>query len=223
MTRSPGVSVVIPALNEESSLAAAIQSVADADEIVVVDGGSSDGTVERAKSLGARVVMASAGRGAQMAEGAALTVGEWIVFLHADTRLGAGACAFIRSLGEDIVGGAFSLRFASPRPVFRVLEGAVSLRTRWLKLPYGDQAIFSRRASYHAAGGMPPLPIMEDVAFVRAMGRVGRLAFPKLEAETSVRRFERKGPLLTATTNLLLLTRYFAGADIDELARAYRS
>ena len=166
------MSVVIPTLNEEGTLAAAVQSVADADEIIVVDGGSSDRTMDLARDLGAQVLSTPACRGLQMAEGAALTRGEWILFLHADSRLEAGACAYIQTLHRNVVGGAFDLRFDDAQVVYRFLEGAIRLRTRALRLPYGDQAIFARRAAYEAAGGMPHLPLMEDVAFVRALGAV---------------------------------------------------
>ena len=222
MTPRPELSVVIPTLNEEGSLAAAVQSVAEAAEIIVVDGGSSDRTMDLARDLGAQVLSTPACRGLQMAEGAALSRGEWILFLHADSRLAGGACAFVRTLDRHVVGGAFDLRFDDARVVYRFLESAIRLRTRALRLPYGDQAIFARRAAYEAAGGMPHLPLMEDVAFVRALGAVGRLEFPSIQVVTSARRYERRGPLRSMAKNVLLLARYFAGADPKTLARAYR-
>ena len=139
--------MVIPALNEEATIAAALSSVSDADEIVVVDGGSSDRTGEVARGHGARVMTTAAGRGPQLADGAAGTSGEWILFLHADTRLGPGACAFIRTCDDAVKGGAFRLRFDSPRAIYRLMEAAVGLRTRALSLPYGDQGIFCRRGA----------------------------------------------------------------------------
>jgi len=223
VSTSSRVSVVIPALNEEATIAAALRSVSDADEIVVVDGGSSDRTGEVARDHGARVMTTGADRGSQQADGALGTTGEWILFLHADTRLGPGACAFIRRCNERVKGGAFRLCFDSPRTIYRVMEVAVGLRTRALSLPYGDQGIFCRREAYLKVGGMPRLPVMEDVAFVRALGRLGPLAFSPIDALTSVRRYERRGVVRSVASNLWLLTRYLAGADVEELARAYRT
>ncbi len=219
---SPTISVVIPTLNEEGSLTAAIRSASDADEILVVDGGSSDRSRPVARESGARVLETAPSRGLQMAEGARATRGEWIIFLHADTRLSAQACPYIRRLDPNILGGAFRLRFDSPRLTYRVLELAVRVRTRGLGLPYGDQAIFCRRTAYTAAGGMPAFPVMEDVAFIRALGRTGALAFPTIDAVTSPRRYERRGPIRSSIRNLWLLTRYFGGAAVSDLARAYR-
>ncbi len=219
----PTISVVIPTLNEEASLADAIRSASDADEIVVVDGGSSDRTRAAAEESGARVLVTAASRGLQMAEGARVTRGDWILFLHADTRLSSQACSFVRRLGPTVVGGAFRLRFDSPRLVYRALELVVRVRTRGLRLPYGDQAMFCRRTAYAAAGGMPAFPVMEDVAFIRALGRTGALSFPAIDAVTSPRRHEKRGPIRSSLWNLWLLTRYFAGVDVSELARAYRS
>lgn len=223
MNTSTRVSVVIPALNEEATIAAALRSVSDADEIMVVDGGSSDRTGAIARDHGACVMTTGAGRGSQQADGAAGTRGEWILFLHADTRLGPGACAFIRTCDEHVKGGAFRLRFDSRRTTYRLMEAAVGLRTRALSLPYGDQGIFCRRDAYVKVGGMPRLPVMEDVAFVRALGRLGPLAFPPIDAVTSVRRYERRGIVRSVPSNLWLLTRYLAGANVEKLARAYRA
>lgn len=216
------ISVVIPTLNEEGSITAAIQSCSDADEIVVVDGGSSDRTRALAEESGARVLETAPSRGLQMGEGAKVTRGDWIVFLHADTRLSPQACSCIRELDPAVRGGAFRLRFDSPRFAYRVLERVVRARTRSLRLPYGDQAIFCRREAYAAAGGMPALKVMEDVAFIRALGRTGRLVFPAIEAVTSPRRYEQRGPIRSSMRNLWLLARYFAGADTTDLARAYQ-
>jgi rSAM/selenodomain-associated transferase 2 len=217
------VSVVIPALNELEGIGAAIESVRGAEEILVVDGGSIDGTPERAVQMGVRVEKTAPSRGHQLAEGAAQARGDWLLFLHADTRLGNGALDAIRGLPPDVVGGAFQLRFDSADLTYRILERGTHLRTRLFRLPYGDQAIFSRRSAYEAAGGIPRIPLMEDVAFVRALGRIGRLAFPPIHATTSTRRYRRKGPLRSVVSNLWLLSRYFAGADVHALARAYRS
>jgi rSAM/selenodomain-associated transferase 2 len=217
------VSVVIPALNEVESIGVAIDSVRGADEILVVDGGSVDGTPQRAEEMGARVVQTAASRGVQLAEGAAQSHGDWLLFLHADTSLGAGALNAMRGFPSDIAGGAFRLRFDSAELTYRILESGTRLRTRLFHLPYGDQAIFCRRPAYEAAGGIPRIPLMEDVAFIRALARVGRLAFPSIHATTSTRRYRRKGPLRSVASNLWLLSRYFAGADVHALARAYRS
>jgi rSAM/selenodomain-associated transferase 2 len=219
---APRVSVVIPALNEEDGIEAAIASVhRDAAEIIVVDGGSRDATGERAARAGARVLSRSGGRGAQLDGGAHAASGDWIVFLHADTRLDAGWAAELAALPPSIVGGAFRLRIASPRHAYRWIEAGVRLRCALLQLPYGDQALFARRDLYHACGGFPPIPLMEDVAFVRRLRRTGPLAFPRTRAFTSPRRWEERGIWTATLTNLWLLTQYAAGRSPDRLAAVY--
>jgi glycosyltransferase involved in cell wall biosynthesis len=185
------ISVVIPALDEEARIAAAIRSVRADAEVIVVDGG------------------------------ARAAAGDWIVFLHADTRLEAGWALALAGLPEGTIGGAFRLAIDSPRPAFRILEGAVRLRVRLFALPYGDQGIFVRGDAYARVGGVPPLPLMEDVAFVARLRRAGRLAFPPVRAVTSARRWDRHGLLGTTLRNWRTMALYAAGCAPESLARMY--
>jgi rSAM/selenodomain-associated transferase 2 len=215
------LSVVIPAWNEEGTIAEAIRSVREQAEVLVVDGGSRDRTCAVAEAAGARVLRAPRGRGRQLDLGAREAGGDWLVFLHADTRLEAGWAEALRALGPGVVGGAFRFAVdASPRS-YRLLEHAVAARCRVLHLPYGDQALFARRESYARAGGFPPFPLMEDVAFVRRLARAGRLAFPPVRAFTSPRRWERAGLLRTTARNAWLLALYGLGSPPERLARLY--
>lgn len=217
----PSVSVVIPTLDEEQRLPAAIRSVrADAD-VIVVDGGSGDATREVAAREGARVLEAPRGRGRQLDQGARAATGEWLLFLHADTRLETGWAAALAALPPEVVGGAFRFAVDSPRPAFRVVETVVRLRLRLFALPYGDQGLFVRREVYARIGGVPHLPLMEDVAFVARLRRAGRLAFPPVRAFTSARRWDRYGIVGTTLRNWSLLALYAAGQSPERLARRY--
>ena len=215
------ISVVIPALDEEDRVADAVRSARDEAEVIVVDGGSADGTRAAAEAAGATVIASPRGRGVQLATGARAARGEWLVFLHADTRLEEGWAAALRSLPAEAVGGAFRFALDPPRRAHRWLEAGVALRCRLFRLPYGDQGLFARREAYFAIGGFRPLPLMEDVDLARRLVRAGRLAFPAVRAFTSARRFERRGLLATSLRNLSLLCLYFAGRAPDRLARLY--
>lgn len=219
---APSISVVIPALDEEASLAAAIRSAHGAAEVIVVDGGSRDRTAAVAEAEGARVLSSAPGRGAQLDLGARAARGGWLVFLHADTRLEPGWAEALRALGPEVLGGAFRLGIDSPRLSYRAIEAMVRARVRLLRLPYGDQAIFARRESYAAAGGFPHVPLMEDVAFVRRLGALGPLAFPAVRAWTSPRRWEERGVVAGTARNWLLITLYALGQPPERLARLYR-
>lgn len=215
------ISVIIPALNEERSLGAAVASVrADAD-VIVVDGGSHDRTADVALAAGARVIRSARGRGRQLGAGAAEAHGDWLVFLHADTRLDPGWAAALRALGERVVGGAFGFAVDSPRRVFRWLEAGVRARCALLRLPYGDQAMFARRQAYERIGGVAPWPLMEDIDFARRLGRIGALAFPSVRAVTSARRWEQRGFVTTTLINWTLLGMYATGWPPERLARLY--
>lgn len=215
------LSVVIPTLNEEKCVGDAVSSVGGLAEVIVVDGGSDDATVEAARRAGARVLESPRGRGVQLDHGARAAMGEWLVFLHADTRLEHGWADALASLPDDVVGGAFRFAVDSPRRAYRIIEAGVALRCRLFHLPFGDQGIFVRRAIYGMIGGFPPFPLMEDLAFARRLSRTGRMAFPQVRAFTSARRWEEGGVMATTLRNLGLQALYTAGLSPERLARLY--
>jgi rSAM/selenodomain-associated transferase 2 len=215
------LSVVIPTLNEEKCVGDAVSSVGGVAEVIVVDGGSDDGTVEAARRAGARVLESPRGRGVQLDRGARAAMGEWLVFLHADTRLERGWADALVSSPDDVVGGAFRFAVDSPRRAYRIIEAGVALRCRLFHLPFGDQGIFVRRAIYGMIGGFPPFPLMEDLAFARRLSRTGRMAFPQVRAFTSARRWEKGGVMATTLRNLGLQALYTAGLSPERLARLY--
>jgi len=225
-TADLSISVVIPALNEQEELEHALRSArAEGVERIVVDGGSVDGTAETARSLNAERVLRSApGRALQMNAGYRAASGDVIVFLHADSWLEAGWLACLRGALQDpcVVGGAFALRFASRRWVYRFLEFGAWLRVRLGGPPYGDQALFIRRAELDARGGIPGVPIFEDLDLVRIIRGSGRLVSLPVPVCTSPRRYEARGPLRTWMRNTLALLAYLIGLDRERVARWYR-
>ena len=217
----PSLSVVIPALSEEKRIFEAVRSVCERAEVVVVDGGSEDATVAAAERAGARVIRSPRGRGLQLDRGAREATGDWLVFLHADTRLEHGWDQALFSLEPDVLGGAFRLAVDSRRRAYRVIEAGVALRCRLFSLPFGDQAIFVRRAVYGMVGGFPPFPLMEDLVFSRRLARAGRMAFPSVRAFTSPRRWEEGGLVATTIRNLGLQALFACGLPPERLARYY--
>lgn len=213
--------VVIPALDEAVGIGEAIASArAAASEIIVVDGGSLDGTPERAAAAGARVVSSPRGRARQLDAGARLAKGDTILFLHADTKLPAGwDAAASRVLADPrVVGGAFRLRFAEPGAALRVIEWGARQRARWFGLPYGDQALFVRRAALEALGGVPQAPILEDLDLVRALRSRGRLALLDLPVTTSARRYLAAGAARTWLRNLAAVAGWRLGLPRERIA-----
>lgn len=214
------LSVVIPTLNAAATLAATLESVAEADERVVVDGGSTDGTVCLAGASGARVVMAPRGRGAQIAAGVEAARGEWLLLLHADTRLGEKwrkACPL--GTGRD---RARYFRFVldCDDPRARRLERVVAWRSRVLGLPYGDQGLLIHRELLRSVGGVRSLPLMEDVDLVRRLGR-HRLVGLDVPAVTSAAKWQREGWYRRSARNLLCLGLYLGGLPPWLIARLY--
>jgi rSAM/selenodomain-associated transferase 2 len=215
------LSVVIPALDEAERIADAVASArAPEVEVLVVDGGSSDDTAALAESAGARVIRSARGRAHQLEVGARAASGDALLFLHADTRLPAGyERAVLRALQDPAVaGGAFRLRFDRRTRSLRWIERAARLRAAWLGLPYGDQALFLRRDTLRAIGGIPQVPIGEDLDLVRAIRRRGRLMLLPQEAVTSARRYLARGPWRTALRHAAAALGWSLGVDRARLA-----
>jgi rSAM/selenodomain-associated transferase 2 len=221
------LSVVIPALNEAGSVAEAVRSAAAGGvaEVIVVDGGSADGTPGCAAGAGASVLRSPPGRARQLGAGAAASRGDGIVFLHADSRLPPG---WERSVGAaladpTVAGGCFRFRFDAPRsPALAFVEWGVRLRVALFRLPYGDQGIFVRRSALERIGGIPQVPILEDLDLVRALRRAGRLVRLPLAVETSARRYRARGTLRTVARNALALCAWRLGLDRERIAAWYR-
>ena len=215
------LSVVIPALNAAHSLGACLDGLAGADEIVVADGGSTDGTSEVARERAALVVEAEKGRGPQLIAGAAKATGDWLLFLHADTILSAEWPESVREHCSAAPHKAAILSFGLNADAWqaRLIERGVALRTR-LGLPYGDQGLLVSRALYEELGGYRPLPLFEDVDLIRRIGR-RRLRLLKAQALTSAERWQRDGWFRRSARNLLLLGLHGMGVRPDRLARLY--
>ncbi len=225
------LAVVVPALDEaatiEASLAALAPLRARGATVIVVDGGSGDGTAQRAVPLADRVLTAPRGRALQMNAGAqsdaARSAGA-LLFLHADTRLPDGADGEIaRALaGTGRCWGRFDVRLDAPGWPLRLVEALMNWRSRLTGIATGDQAIFVSRAAFDALGGFAPLPLMEDVEFSRRARRLSPPATLRSRVVTSARRWQQHGVWRTVALMWRLRLAYFLGADPAALARRYR-
>jgi rSAM/selenodomain-associated transferase 2/rSAM/selenodomain-associated transferase 1 len=221
------VSVIIPALNEERHIAATLRAVAQSlcHELIVVDGGSTDATVQRAKEAGVTVLASKPGRARQMNAGAAQAEGGSLLFLHADTlpppRWAEVVCRTLRSPG--VVAGAFGFRIAGNLAGKSFIEWATGFRSRWLQRPYGDQGLFLAKALFEEMGGFADLPIMEDYEFSARLRRRGRIITVGEAALTSPRRWEALGVLRTTLRNQWMLAGYHLGVSPERLAIRYRA
>ncbi|MDE2472183.1 MAG: TIGR04283 family arsenosugar biosynthesis glycosyltransferase [Bradyrhizobium sp.] len=218
------VSVIIPTLNAAGHLRGTISACRGVQEIVVVDGGSRDGTTEVARSMSVQFVEAGAGRGLQLHEGAMRSEGEWLLFLHADTVLTGSWKEEVKRFIADPanLSRAAIFRFGLDDPSWeaRRLERRVAWRTRRLGLPYGDQALLIHRDFYFSLGGFRPWPLMEDVDLVRRIGR-RRLTILESVARTSAERWRRDGWRRRSLRNLACFTLYFLGIPPRLIARLY--
>jgi rSAM/selenodomain-associated transferase 2 len=221
------ISVVVPVLNEAAGLEAALgplQAGRGRDcEVIVVDGGSGDGTPDLARRLADRVLRAPRGRARQMNAGAAAAAGRVLLFLHADTRLPPGGLERVRT-GLARGGrrwGRFDVRLDGPHPLLRMVERAMNLRSRLTGIATGDQALFVTREAFDAVGGFPDIPLMEDIAISRHLKRLGGPLCLRERVLASSRRWERDGVLRTVALMWRLRAAYALGADPAELAARY--
>lgn len=216
------ISIIIPTLNESEHLAATLKPVVGRDdvEILVVDGGSDDDTCEIASQWGARLLRSEPGRALQMNAGAAAATGNILLFLHADTHLPEDFGALVRgALSQPaVIAGAFQFRLDMPGLGPRLIEWGANLRSRWCRLPYGDQALFTTTAAFRAVDGFPHLPIMEDVALIRRLRRQDRITLLPHPALTSGRRWQHLGFVQTTLFNQLILIAYSLGCPPHRLA-----
>jgi len=221
------ISVIIPTLNEEAGIRQCIDSLLSEEcgcEIIIADGGSRDRTSEYAAGYpGVKFVRSPKGRGMQMNTGAAAASGDILLFLHADTVLEKGWSKELPAALDDnrVAGGAFSFSIRSRSGKYRLVETWVALRCKICSLPYGDQAIFARKSAFDLINGYRNIPLMEDVDFVERLKKLGAMAILNKKAETSERRWSRKGFIKTTATNQLIMLLYRLGVSPATLARMY--
>ncbi|MEO0466526.1 MAG: TIGR04283 family arsenosugar biosynthesis glycosyltransferase [Pseudomonadota bacterium] len=222
------LSVIIPAFNAARELPLCLDSLMPGlaasliREVILVDGGSSDESTRMADAAGCTVIASDRGRAKQQIAGAEAARGDWLLFLHADTALSPD---WVERAGHHIEqrpgkAACFTLAYRSDASEAKWLAGRANRRTRWLGLPYGDQGLLISRALYEQVGGYPDVPLMEDVAIIRAIGK-RRITLLSAEARTSAEKYERDGWRKRAYGNAWLITRYLLGADPEDLAKRY--
>ncbi len=215
--------VIIPTLNAQDSLPATLDClVGHCDDIIISDGLSQDQTLRLGVENGARLALGCPGRGWQLARAAQFSDSDWLLFLHADTRLSANWVQIARAHMNTNPGkaGYFRLRFDARGWRPRVAEFLVRLRCAWFALPYGDQGLLISKSLYEQVGGYPKIDLFEDVAIVRALGR-RRLKGLQADAMTDASTYERMGYVRRGARNVRLLRRYIKGEDIASLKREY--
>lgn len=223
----PKLSIIVPVLDEAPAIAGTLALLqpmrADGAEVLVVDGGSRDATCSLARPLCDAVLQAPRGRASQMNAGAAAATGDVLLFLHADTVLPPNAAGLVESALADggHHWGRFDVTIAGSHPMLTIVAMLMNARSRWSGIATGDQAMFVRRAIFHAAGGFPRIPLMEDVALSRALKLTSPPAALRERVVTSARRWERHGVFRTIVLMWRLRAAFALGADPHRLARRY--
>lgn len=220
------LSIIVPMLNEASGLPDLCEHLVPlaraGAEVILVDGGSRDGSLAIARAAGFRVLKSAAGRARQMNAGAVQSSGDALLFLHADTRLPEGALIGVTQALRQRPWGRFDVRIAGKPQTLRLVAALMNWRSRLTGIATGDQALFMTRQAYAAVGGFPEQPLMEDIDICRALKTLGRPACLPLRVLTSGRRWEQRGVWRTIALMWWLRWRYWLGAPVEEVARAYR-
>ena len=222
-----GLSIVMPVLDEAAGIASTLQALAPlrarGHELIVVDGGSRDGTPKLAAALADQVVLSEPGRARQMNAGAAQARGEVLLFLHADTLLPADADTLIAAaMARGAVWGRFDVRIAGRSALLPLVAALMNLRSRWSGIATGDQAIFVQRSAFEFLGGFPAQPLMEDIALSRRLRALAPPACLRERVLTSGRRWDQRGAWRTIWLMWRLRWRYWRGESAEALARDYR-
>ncbi|TMA12244.1 MAG: glycosyltransferase [Deltaproteobacteria bacterium] len=218
------LSIIIPVLDEESTIASTLKSLGSFPvEAIVVDGGSQDRTADIAGQMQVRVIASSRGRARQMNTSAAAAQSDVLLFLHADTRLPSSAIGDVVSALDDprYVGGRFDLRLDHSGIIFRLIGSLISLRSRLTRIATGDQAIFVRRGIFDAINGFPEIPILEDIAFCRNLKKMGKVACLRTQVVTSARRWQKDGVGRTILKMWVLKFLFLIGVSPFRLKRFY--
>lgn len=225
---SPTLSIIVPMLDEREILPRLLDHLEPyrkaGCEVLLVDGGSQDGSIDLARRAGFTVAASAAGRARQMNAGAQLAKGELLVFLHADTRLPSGADRLIRRalVEESRAWGFFEARIEGTPALLRVVGFLMNRRARLTGIATGDQAIFVRRSAFERVGGFPEQPLMEDVEISKRLRRIARPVHVATPVVTSGRRWESRGVLRTIVLMWSLRLAYWLGVSAETLARRYR-
>ncbi|HKS62703.1 MAG TPA: TIGR04283 family arsenosugar biosynthesis glycosyltransferase [Xanthobacteraceae bacterium] len=228
MTAGPSLSIVIPVLDEATTIVAALEAIAPlragGSEVIVVDGGSGDDSAALARPLADFVITSTRGRAAQMNAGAALARGDVLLFLHADTRLPDGADRLVLAglRRSKRAWGRFDVTIEGRHRALPLVAAAMNWRSRLTGIATGDQAMFVTREAFDSVGGFPDIVLMEDITLARNLKRVSRPLCLSARVTTSGRRWEQRGVVRTIALMWRLRLAYFFGAKPDELARRYR-
>ncbi len=227
MSFQPLITIIIPVLNEAKFIEKCLSnlSVNEQVEIIFVDGGSQDNTVNLIKKYNVMVIQSPiAQRSYQMNLGAEKAQGEILLFLHGDTILPANYWQLIsQSLdNNEVIAGAFALKIDQQKLVFRLIEKMVNWRSSFWQLPYGDQGLFMQKKYFNQVNGFENLAIMEDFAMVKKLSKLGKIDLIKNPVITSARRWQKLGILKTTLINQLIIIGYYLGIDNQKLAQFYR-
>jgi rSAM/selenodomain-associated transferase 2 len=222
------LSIIIPTLQAENTLDATLTALEASEmgaQMIISDGGSTDATCEIAGNFGAEIVDAPRGRGSQLAAGAKAATQPWLLFLHADTKLGKAwqieVQNFIKAESEPHCAAVFKFALDDPSPAARRLEKIVAWRCRWFGLPYGDQGLLISREHYDEIGGYAGLLLFEDVDIIRRIGR-RHIRYLDTPATTSADRYKKSGYVLRPIRNATCLSLYFAGLPPNLIGRLYQ-
>lgn len=221
------ISIIMPVLNEESELPHSLSKIklGRYEELIVIDGGSTDRTLKIARGFTSRVYSCSKGRARQMNHGAERAEGKILLFLHADCLLPQGAFELIRKTLSDpkTILGAFDIRYREKGLCYRVIERGANLRSRITSIAYGDQGMFIKKQDFLMLGGFKDIPLMEDIEFSRRAKKHGRIEFLREPITVSARRFEKEGILFSVLRDWILAVSYsIFGVNPERLVRHYR-